>query len=106
VLVVLDACVLYPASLRDVLLTLAALDDYDVVWTDEILDEVRRDVVADHCDIDPTTFTSHTLGDRLSRRWVRPALAPSEILDLSGNLRPERRLMRPSWWWWCRRRRG
>ena len=61
-LIVLDACVLYPASLRDLLLTLAALDAFDVAWTDEILEEVRRNVVADHPDIDPNRFASHTLG--------------------------------------------
>lgn len=61
-LVVLDACVLYPASLRDLLLTLAALDAYDVAWTEEILEEVRRNVIADHPGIDPDHFTSHTLG--------------------------------------------
>lgn len=61
-LVVLDACVLYPASLRDLLLTIAALDAYDVAWTEEILEEVRRNVVADHPGIDPDRFTIHTLG--------------------------------------------
>lgn len=61
-LIVLDACVLYPASLRDLLLALAALDAFDVAWTDEILEEVRRNVVADHPDIDPDRFASHTLG--------------------------------------------
>lgn len=61
-LVVLDACVLYPASLRDLLLTLAALDAYDVAWTEEILEELRRNVIADHPGIDPDHFTSHTLG--------------------------------------------
>ncbi|MGH9055328.1 MAG: hypothetical protein ACRDYY_05605 [Acidimicrobiales bacterium] len=53
---------LYPASLRDLLLTLAALDVFDVAWTDEILEELRRNVVADHPDIDPDHFASHTLG--------------------------------------------
>lgn len=61
-LVVLDACVLYPASLRDLLLTLAALDAFDVAWTDEILEEVKRNVVADHPDMDPDRFAGHTLG--------------------------------------------
>jgi hypothetical protein len=50
---VLDACVLYPPSLRDLLLTLAALDAYDVVWSETILAEVERNVLADHPDIEP-----------------------------------------------------
>lgn len=61
-IVVLDACVLYPPSLRDLLLTLAALDAYDVRWSDEILDEVTRNVVADHPDLDAGRFVQHTIG--------------------------------------------
>lgn len=61
-IVVLDACVLYPASLRDLLLTLAALDAFAPRWSDEILDEVTRNVIADYPDIDPARFTSHTIG--------------------------------------------
>jgi len=38
VIVVLEAHVLYPPSLRHLLLTLAALGAFDVRWSDEILD--------------------------------------------------------------------
>jgi predicted nucleic acid-binding protein len=62
VLVVLDACVLYPPSLRDLLLTLASLDAFDVAWSEEILDELRRNVLADYPDIDPDRFVDHTIG--------------------------------------------
>ena len=62
VLIVLDSCVLYPASLRDLLLTLASFDAYDVAWTEEILEELRRNVVADHPGIDAGRFVKHTLG--------------------------------------------
>lgn len=60
-LVVLDACVLYPPSLRDLLLTLGALDVIEVRWSEEILDEVTRNVVADHPDIDRDRFEQHTI---------------------------------------------
>jgi len=62
VIVVLDACVLYPPSLRDLLLTLAALDAFEVRWSAEILDELTRNVLADHPDIEPERFVSHTIG--------------------------------------------
>ncbi len=42
---VLDACVLFPASLRDTLLRAASADLYRLKLTDEILEEVRRNLV-------------------------------------------------------------
>ena len=44
---VLDACVLYPASLRDTLLRAAAADLYRPQWSVHILDEVIRHLRAD-----------------------------------------------------------
>jgi predicted nucleic acid-binding protein len=44
---VLDACVLYPASLRDVLLRFAHAEFYDVLWSARILDEAERNLIAD-----------------------------------------------------------
>jgi len=46
--VVLDACVLIPAALRDTLLRAAEYRLYRVFWSEAILDEVRRNLVADH----------------------------------------------------------
>jgi predicted nucleic acid-binding protein len=43
---VLDACVLYPFSLRDLLLRLAERELYDVHWSDRILEEATRNLVA------------------------------------------------------------
>lgn len=43
--VVLDACVLFPASLRDTLLRAANADLYNVRLTNEILEEMRRNLV-------------------------------------------------------------
>jgi predicted nucleic acid-binding protein len=42
---VLDANVLWPQYLRDVLIRAAGFDLYRAVWTERILDEVRRSVV-------------------------------------------------------------
>ncbi len=44
--VVLDACVLYPMHLRDVLLQAAAEGLYQVYWSKKILDEATRNLVA------------------------------------------------------------
>lgn len=41
---ILDACVLYPAAIRDVLLRAAEADLYRAHFTEDILDEVRRNV--------------------------------------------------------------
>jgi predicted nucleic acid-binding protein len=46
-IVVLDACVLYPAYLRDMLLSAAEADLYDPRWSDDILAEVERNLLAD-----------------------------------------------------------
>jgi predicted nucleic acid-binding protein len=44
--VVLDACVLMPASLRDILLRAADADLYKLQWTDNILEEVERNLIS------------------------------------------------------------
>lgn len=44
--VVLDANVLFPFSLRDTLLRAAATGMYQVYWSDEILDEATRNLIA------------------------------------------------------------
>ncbi len=46
-IVVLDACVLYPASLRDTLLRLAEVEMYDVRWSQRIVDEAIDNLVDD-----------------------------------------------------------
>ena len=43
--VVLDANVLFPFILRDLLLRAAEAGTYQVLWSDEILEEVRRNLV-------------------------------------------------------------
>lgn len=44
---VLDACVLVPAPLCDLLLRVASAGMYQLRWTDDILEEVRRTLVND-----------------------------------------------------------
>jgi hypothetical protein len=44
--VVLDTCVIYPAHLRDTLLRQAERGLFRVLWSDEILDELQRNLVA------------------------------------------------------------
>jgi predicted nucleic acid-binding protein len=45
--VVLDTCVLYPAHLRDTLLRLAERGLYRALWSAEIVDELRRNLIDD-----------------------------------------------------------
>jgi hypothetical protein len=44
---VLDTCVLYPAHLRDTLLRLAEHGLYRAVWSPDILDEIRGNLIED-----------------------------------------------------------
>lgn len=101
--VVLDACVLYPAALRDTLLRAADTGLYRLHWSEEILDEVRRNLikngVADEfrplrpLDIDvqsPDEFLTHlydlypreitTLLKRQAAFCQRPPLTLGQIL--------------------------
>lgn len=50
---VLDACVLYPAPLRDLLMHLAVLDVFRARWTEAIHDEWIRNVLANRSDLKP-----------------------------------------------------
>jgi len=48
---VLDACVLYPAPIRDILLHLAGLELYTPKWTDLIHDEWKRNLLINRRDL-------------------------------------------------------
>ena len=52
--VVLDACVLYPAPLRDLLISLAAEGAYRARWTTTIRDEWIRNLLHQRPDLDKT----------------------------------------------------
>ncbi len=51
--VVFDACILYPAPLRDLLMQLALSDTFSVKWTERILDEWRISLLANRPDLQP-----------------------------------------------------
>jgi predicted nucleic acid-binding protein len=51
VTVIYDACVLYPAPLRDLLMETALTDLYKAKWTNEIHDEWIRNCLADRPDL-------------------------------------------------------
>lgn len=54
---VLDACVLYPAPLRDFLMHLALLETFRARWTEEIHAEWMRNVLANRPDLRPEQLT-------------------------------------------------
>lgn len=47
----LDACVLYPPSLRDLLMRAAVAGTYEPRWTEQIHDEWIRNVLADNTNV-------------------------------------------------------
>lgn len=72
---VLDANVLYPQWLRDVMLTLAALGYYEPRWSHQIIDEMRRNVLANHPAIDPRRFENATIAAlhaAFPEAWIDP----------------------------------
>lgn len=71
--VVLDACVLYPFTVRDVLLQAAANDFYQAYWSATILDEAVRNLIADQ-------RISAENAERL-KSAMRSAFPESEVTD-------------------------
>lgn len=64
---VLDACVLYPPSLRDMLMWLAVVKVYEPRWTEEIHTEWIRSVLADRPDVTAAQLErTRRLMDRIS----------------------------------------
>lgn len=65
---VLDACVLYPAQLRDLLMRLAVFDAFRARWTETIHDEWIRNVLKDREDLTLEQLTrTRTLMDKHAR---------------------------------------
>lgn len=69
--VLYDACVLYPAPLRDLLMQLALTDLFRARWTDEIHDEWIRNVLKDRPDL---TLEQLTRTKELMNSHIRDCL--------------------------------
>lgn len=85
VVAVLDANVLYPQWLRDVMLTLAAMGYYQPRWSRLIIEEMRRNVLADHPNIDPRRFNATTIAALRSafpEAWIDPS---DELISTMDN---------------------
>lgn len=92
-LAVLDANVLYPQWLRDVLLTLAAMGYFDPVWSERIVEEMRRNVLDDHPEIDPLAFEDTTIAAlraAFPNAWIEP---PDALIDQMDNAPEDRHVL-------------
>lgn len=69
--VVYDANVLYPATLRDGLIRVALTGLVQAKWTDEILDEVFRSLKTDRPDLEPAKLARTRM---LMERAVRDCM--------------------------------
>jgi len=78
----LDACVLYPFTLRDTLLRCAERDLYQPYWSDEILDEAIRNLVKDG-------LMTEAQGQRLMAAMNKafPAATVADYTALEGGMR-------------------
>lgn len=70
-IVLLDACVLYPAPLRDLLMHLALADLFQAKWSDDIHNEWIRNVLANRPDL---TLAQLTRTRKLMDQHVRDCL--------------------------------
>ncbi len=66
---VLDACVIYPSALRDILMWLAVVGVYEPRWTDDIHAEWMRNVLKDNPEMDLSDWSEH------ADSWTRSTLA-------------------------------
>lgn len=90
---VLDANVLYPQWLRDVMLTLGAMGYYDPVWSPQIIDEMRRNVLRDHPGINPQHFDATTIA-ALRRAFPAAWIEVSdELVAEMDNARKDRHVL-------------
>lgn len=69
--VVLDACVLYPFTLRDTLLRCAAAEFFQLYWSDEILDEMRRNLVRERITEEQADRLLHAMTSAFPEAMIR-----------------------------------
>ncbi len=62
-IVVLDACVLYPAPLRDLLLRLATTGLFSAKWSEQIHDEWTRNLIANRPKIEKQVLKTRIMMD-------------------------------------------
>lgn len=108
-IVIYDACVLYPAPLRDLLIRIAAAGIVRARWTDEILDECfrpneqapRQDCIAHRATIEGPSSTSNVhIATVRKTRTVRPEaiitwFTKANVLTLSQSNDPRASTRRP-----------
>jgi len=87
--VVLDACVLFPYSIRDPLLSAAAADFY---WSAQILDEMRRNLVKSGHTTDEKAVG---LINQMNGFFPEAAVSGHEPLIAAMNNEPEDRHVEP-----------
>lgn len=80
--VMLDACVLYPFTLRDTLLRCAEADLYQPYWSERVLEEATRNLVKD-------TILTEAKATRLTRAMNEafPAAMVGDYADLEAGMR-------------------
>lgn len=72
-----DACVLYPSTLRDVLIRVGMAGLVSARWTDEILDEVFRNLAEDRPDLEPERL-------RRTRELMEAAIRDVQVSGYEG----------------------
>lgn len=90
---VLDANVLYPQWLRDVMLTLAAEGSFQPAWSRQIIDEMRRNVLRNHPEIDPDRFDAVTVGTlhrAFPDAWIE---VPEDLIAQMDNAPDDRHVL-------------
>lgn len=75
----LDACVLYPPSLRDLLMRAAVAGVYEPRWTEQIHDEWTRNVLADNTNVTPAQLSR-------TRRLMNQTISDSVVSDYEARI--------------------